>query len=126
MVPLSLASLLTGLIQSLGTPWGLFRHYWVLVKLFITVIATALLLLHTRVIDYVAGAAAGMSLAGGDLRGARIQLAVDAALGLVALLAATTLAIYKPPGMTPFARPRRPRPWPRGANRPPTSSQVKV
>ncbi|MDQ6901046.1 MAG: hypothetical protein M3072_16375, partial [Candidatus Dormibacteraeota bacterium] len=29
IVPLSFASLLTGLISSLGTPWGLFRHYWV-------------------------------------------------------------------------------------------------
>lgn len=27
LVPLSLASLLTGLVQSLGTRWGLFRHY---------------------------------------------------------------------------------------------------
>ncbi len=30
LIPLSLASLLTGLIQSLGTNWGLLRHYWVL------------------------------------------------------------------------------------------------
>jgi hypothetical protein len=36
LVPLSLASLLTGLVQSLGTTWGLFRHYWVLFKLLIT------------------------------------------------------------------------------------------
>jgi hypothetical protein len=27
IVPLCLASLLTGILQSLGTPWGLFRHY---------------------------------------------------------------------------------------------------
>ena len=27
IVPLSLASLLTGLVQALGTTWGLFRHY---------------------------------------------------------------------------------------------------
>ncbi len=27
IVPLSLAALATGLIQSLGTHWGLFRHY---------------------------------------------------------------------------------------------------
>ena len=36
IVPLAFASLLTGVIQSLGTPWGLFRHYWVLVKLLLT------------------------------------------------------------------------------------------
>src|SRR5262249_10514365 len=46
IVPLALASVGTGLVQSLGTSWGLFRHYWVLLKFTLTVIATALLLLH--------------------------------------------------------------------------------
>src|ERR687891_609408 len=36
IVPLVLASLLTGLVQSLGTTWGLFRHFWVLAKLLLT------------------------------------------------------------------------------------------
>ncbi|MBA3519246.1 MAG: hypothetical protein H0T75_16780, partial [Rhizobiales bacterium] len=40
IVPLCLAALLTGLVQSLGTSWGLFRHYWVLVKLLLTVLVT--------------------------------------------------------------------------------------
>jgi len=48
IVPLSFASLLTGVVQALGTSWGLFRHYWVVVKLLITVFATALLLLHMQ------------------------------------------------------------------------------
>lgn len=39
IVPLAFAALLTGLIQSLGTPWGLFRHYWVVAKLLITAFA---------------------------------------------------------------------------------------
>src|ERR671920_1435115 len=39
VVPFCLASLVTGLVISLGTAWGLFRHYWVLVKFLITVIA---------------------------------------------------------------------------------------
>jgi hypothetical protein len=46
LVPLAVASLLTGLIQSLGTVWGLFRHYWVLFKLLITVVATIVLLTY--------------------------------------------------------------------------------
>lgn len=53
IVPLSLAALLSGLVQSLGTTWDLFRHYWVLVKLLLTIIATAVLLLKTRPISYV-------------------------------------------------------------------------
>jgi hypothetical protein len=44
IVPLAFASLLSGLIQSLGTPWGLFRHYWVLGKLLLTTFATIVLL----------------------------------------------------------------------------------
>lgn len=40
IVPLSLGSLLTGRVQSLGTTWGLFRHYWVLMKFQITILAT--------------------------------------------------------------------------------------
>ena len=48
LVPLSLASLLTGLIMSLGTTWGLFRHYWVLVKLLINVFANIVLLMYMQ------------------------------------------------------------------------------
>ncbi len=35
LIPFSLASLLTGIVQSLGTTWGLSRHYWVIFKLLI-------------------------------------------------------------------------------------------
>src|SRR5207244_1496267 len=46
IVPLGFASLLTGLVQALGTKWGLFRHYWILVKLLITILSTVVLLVH--------------------------------------------------------------------------------
>ncbi|GHO68075.1 hypothetical protein KSC_069670 [Ktedonobacter sp. SOSP1-52] len=35
IVPSAFLSGLTGVISSLGTKWGLFRHYWVLLKLLI-------------------------------------------------------------------------------------------
>jgi hypothetical protein len=54
IVPLAFASLLSGLIQSLGTPWGLFRHYWVLVKLLLTIFATIVLLKKMPLIGYAA------------------------------------------------------------------------
>src|SRR5438128_10135219 len=54
IVPLSLASLLTGLVDSFGTPWGLFRHYWVVTKLLLTVLATVILLVHIKPFDRVA------------------------------------------------------------------------
>src|SRR5262245_2490379 len=43
ILPVIAASLLTGLISSLGTSWGLVRQYWVVVKLILTVFATVVL-----------------------------------------------------------------------------------
>src|SRR5919198_5446114 len=43
IVPLAVAALLTGLIMALGTSWGLFRHYWVLISFGLTVLCTAVL-----------------------------------------------------------------------------------
>jgi len=107
IVPLSFASLLTGLVQSLGTPWGLFRHYWILIKFLISVFATAVLLLHMQPTSRLAGVAAERTLSGADLRELRIQLAADAGAALVLLLVATTLAVYKPAGMTRYGRRKR-------------------
>jgi hypothetical protein len=104
IVPLSLASLLTGLVQSLGTKWGLFRHYWVLMKLLITILATIILLVHMQPISYMADVAAEMTLSSADLRQLRIQLVADAGAGLLALLTTTTLSIYKPRGLTPYGQ----------------------
>jgi len=104
IVPLSLASLPTGLVMSLGTEWGLFRHYWVLGKLLITVLATFLLLLHMQPVGHLAGVVRETTLARGELAGMRVQLVADAGAALVALLAATTLSVYKPRGMTPHGR----------------------
>lgn len=58
IVPLCFVSLATGLIQALGTPWGLLRHYWVIIKLLITVFSTVILMVHMRAIPRMAEAAA--------------------------------------------------------------------
>ncbi|MBA2563864.1 MAG: hypothetical protein H0V09_00370 [Gemmatimonadetes bacterium] len=108
ILPLSLASLLSGLVQSLGTTWGLFRHYWVLAKLLITVVATIVLLLHMQPVSRMAGIVAETTLSSADLRGLRIQLVADAGAALLALLVTTTLSVYKPRGMTGYGR-RMPR-----------------
>jgi hypothetical protein len=104
IVPLSLASLLTGLAQSLGTPWGLFRHYWVVIKLLITVFATLLLLVHMQPVGHLARVVATTTLARGELAGLRIQLVADAGAALVALIVAAVLSVYKPRGLTPYGR----------------------
>jgi hypothetical protein len=106
IVPLSLASLLSGLVQSLGTPWGLFRYYWVTVKFALTIGATILLLLHQ--FTAVAGAARAVtSTASGtfpQVGHLRTQLVGDAALAVGVLLVNTILSIYKPWGKISFAR----------------------
>ncbi len=98
IVPSSFAALLTGVVQALGTPWGLFKHYWVLVKLLLTVAATVLLLVHMQPISYLAEVAAKADLSSTELRGMRVRLIADAVAALVVLLAATTISVYKPWG----------------------------
>jgi hypothetical protein len=105
LVPLSLASLLTGLVCSLGSIWGLFRHYWVLFKLLINVVATIVLLLYMQTLDYLADVAASATLSSSELRGLRSPSPVlHAGAALLLLFVATTLAIYKPRGMTRYGQ----------------------
>jgi hypothetical protein len=102
ILPLILASLLIGIVQSLGSPWGLVRHYWVVMKLVLTVITVAVLLLQMGGIAEVAAVAAETTLSATDLVGLRNSLWVHAAGGLAVLLTTTVLSIYKPRGLTPY------------------------
>ncbi|MGH9576898.1 MAG: hypothetical protein ACRD3R_05625 [Terriglobales bacterium] len=102
IAPLSLASLTTGLVQALGTAWGLFRHYWILFKPLLTAVATIVLLLKLEPISYLAHVAAQPALLGSDAIGLRTSLMVHAAGGLFILLAAAVLAVFKPAGMTRY------------------------
>lgn len=102
LVPLSsIPLLLTGPLLSLGTPWGLFRHYWILAKLVINLLSTLILLLHLQPIGYLAHIAADGTLSSTDVR-LQVQMVVAASAALLALLLATGLAVYKPRGMTPY------------------------
>lgn len=99
IVPMAVAALLTGLVMSLGTPWGLFRHYWTLIALVLTVLSTVVLLVHMPTVSSladVARAADGAELdgIGGDL--------LHPGVGLVVLLGITVLNVYKPRGLTRY------------------------
>ena len=102
LVPLAHASLLSGIILSLGTTWGLFRHYWVLLKLGITVFATVILLIYMATFREMAGVAADPVMDLALVRNASPIL--HAILALILLLAATVLGVYKPFGMTAYGR----------------------
>ncbi|MFG3268876.1 hypothetical protein [Streptomyces bobili] len=107
IVPFSVACLLSGLVQSFGTAWGLLRHYWVIAKLLITVVATVLLLVHMQPVGHLAGSAARAALEDGELQGMRVQLVADAAAALLVLLTAAALSVFKPRGVTRYGRRRQ-------------------
>ena len=99
LVPLALAALLSGLAMSLGTSWGLFRHYWVVITLVLTLFATVILLLHLPTVSALADTARAADGAhpgglGGDL--------FHAGGGLLVLLVIAVLNVYKPQGLTPY------------------------
>jgi hypothetical protein len=101
IVPLALASFLTGLVMSLGTKWGLFRHYWVLISFVLTVIAAAVLLIETRTISSLAAMAADPTATADQLRSMGSTLAHSIG-GTLVLLVVLVLNLYKPRGMTKY------------------------
>ena len=101
IVPLALGSLLSGLVISVGTRWGLFRHYWVVTSLVLTVLATVVLLVETQTISALAQAAADPRASDEDLRALGNTL-VHSVGGTVVLLTILVLNVYKPPGVTPY------------------------
>ena len=89
---LSLAALLTGLVLSLGTKWGLFRHYWIVAKLALTV---AVILSGLLLVDAWAQQAVARETGPGP---AGMRLIVASAAHALMLGAATALSVYKPRG----------------------------
>lgn len=99
IVPLALASLVTGLVMALGTKWGLFRYYWVLISFTLTVFANGVLLLHMPTVTAMAEVAqdaegTALKALGGDLE--------HPGIGLMILLVVQVLNIYKPSGLTRY------------------------
>jgi hypothetical protein len=102
ILPLAVTALLVGLVQALGTSWGLFRHHWVLLKVLLTSFATAILLIKMRMIGDAARLASDITVSRAELSGLGVQLLVHAAGGLAVLLVPAVLSVYKPPGLTPY------------------------
>ncbi|HJR44698.1 MAG TPA: DUF2269 domain-containing protein [Actinomycetota bacterium] len=99
IVPLAVASLLTGVLMALGTKWGLFQHYWVSISFFLTLFAVVVLILHMPTVSSTADVARAADAVvlrslGGDL--------FHPAVGLVILLVVQVLNLYKPKGLTRY------------------------
>ncbi len=101
IVPLCIASALTGLVSSLGTALGLFRHYWILIKLVLTIPSTIVLIVHMGPISLVSHVAAERPLSSADLP-LQIQMVAAAGAALLVLLVATGVSVYKPRGLTRY------------------------
>lgn len=99
IVPLALGSLASGLLMALGTKWGLFRHYWVIISFALTLLSNVVLLLHMPTVSATADVAreaegVGLDALGGDL--------LHPGVGLALLLVIQVLNVYKPPGLTRY------------------------
>jgi hypothetical protein len=99
IVPLAIAALVTGVVMSLGTRWGLFRHYWTVISLGLTVVCTVVLVVHMPSVSAIARRVRSADPA--DLRGFGGDLFHPGA-GLLLLLVITVLNVYKPAGLTPY------------------------
>jgi hypothetical protein len=102
IVPLIGASLVTGIVESLGTTWGLFRYYWVATKLGLTVFSMIVLLIHMQPIGDLAEAAANPALSLSDYQSLQVQMLAAAIAGLLVLIVMTVLSVYKPKGVTRY------------------------
>jgi hypothetical protein len=116
IVPLGCLALGTGLVIALGTPWGLVRHYWVLIAFGLTSLALAVLILHMPSVTATAALAeqaddATAAQLGGDV--------LHPAVGVLVLVFVAVLNIYKPRGVTGFGQP----PDPRDSGRLPTAAE---
>jgi hypothetical protein len=102
ILPLAVVAVLSGVVSSLTTRWGLFRYYWVVLKLLIALLATGVLLMHLSPIDLLATSAGQTGDLGHDLDQARTLMVYASVAAVVVLLALIALSVFKPRGMTAY------------------------
>ncbi|MFD5386562.1 DUF2269 domain-containing protein [Streptomyces sp. NPDC127074] len=101
LIPISLLSLVSGIVLALGTPWGLARHRWVYVKFWLTLLTTAATAFALR-----AGINSAMADVVADRAvGATRDLVVAPSVSLSIYTFLTAISVIKPWGLT--ARGRR-------------------
>jgi len=96
VAPLAVLSLGTGLLLGLLTPWGVFRYWWVTIKLAITIVLTGIVLFVLVPRLGMVAAAVTASDSGPLPIGERVSLVIAPALASSLLLLNVILAIFKP------------------------------
>lgn len=94
VLPLAVLALASGVAQAMASGWGLWRHYWVLIKLLLTLVATAVLLTKLGPIDQLASAYA-FDAASSRMR---ISLLIHAIGGALVLCMVMVVGVFKPAG----------------------------
>ncbi|WP_269855426.1 DUF2269 domain-containing protein [Streptomyces sp. RPT161] len=97
VTPVSLLTLVSGLVLSLGTHWGLARHRWVLTKFWLTLAATAASILALRT---VIGQAADAAVAGLPVPAGGRDLVIAPSVALALYVFITAISVTKPWGRT--------------------------
>ncbi|MBE1530268.1 hypothetical protein [Actinomadura algeriensis] len=106
VIPSVALAIITGLVVSLGTKWGLVRHWWVLLKFVISLVIPVIATVQSGWIERLEHRTADPAGDPGDLG----LVLVGCMLVYTALLwTAVVLSVVKPGGRTPWAR-NRPRP----------------
>jgi hypothetical protein len=105
IAPLATAAVVSGVVNALASRWGLFEHYWVVIKLLLTVFATAILFLEIpqiRDLAVLATSSADPTALMGSL-----PHSIGAVMVLITII---VLSVYKPRGLTPHGWRKRLRP----------------
>ncbi|MCE7988771.1 MAG: hypothetical protein DYG89_47050 [Caldilinea sp. CFX5] len=99
VIPLVVLSISSGLLVSLGTPWGLFQYWWVVIKLLISlgIVGFATVQENFWVRGLAEQTAQNRAAALGSVP---LNLSVCMVAFFAALWIATVLSIYKPWGRT--------------------------
>ena len=107
IVPLAWSTLIVGVVQSMTTHWGLWRHWWVVLKLLLTSIAIVVLLLQLDGIAQLARAATTGKPPLTELAGVRFSVVLHSSGGLLFLLVPVVLSVFKPQGLTRYGWAKR-------------------
>jgi hypothetical protein len=104
--PVAILTLVTGVVLSLGTKWGLFQHTWIVVKLGLTLatILNGMLNLGPTVQNAIALTASASAGSPPDLGSAALVAMAVPGVNVLMLGAATAISVYKPWGRLGRAR----------------------
>jgi hypothetical protein len=106
LLPISLTAFVTGLVLALGTVWGLFRHRWVVVKFWLTLIAVILtpLSLLPGIHETVAIVSSTPPDRLADMGGAAVDGISAGCVSTCMYVTCVVLSVFKPWGRTKGGR----------------------